>query len=88
MHRWKRAGTTTLGLAAVAITGVGAWFLLVELWSTLSTLDKSVFAALITGTLVASAAIYVKHVEHRHSVEAQFTSRLCYKKEDVAYNSQ
>ena len=32
------------------------------------TLDKSVFAALVTGTLIAVGAISVKHVEHRHSV--------------------
>ena len=51
-----------------------AWYVLQAVWSPLSQLDKSVFAALVTGTLIAVGAISVKHVEHRHSVEAQFRS--------------
>ena len=62
-----------LAVVSVAAAGFGAWKLLVYLWySYLSTLDAEVLAALVTGALVATGAIYAKYLEHRHSVEAQF----------------
>ena len=47
------------------IVGIQGFFVLSEL-------DKTVSAALLTAAGVAITAIIVKHVEHRHTVEAQF----------------
>ena len=72
MNKLKAVGKVLLGLFLLAGLIFGTWWVLKTVWSALSGLDKSVFAALITGTLVAAGAIWVKHIEHRHSVEAQF----------------
>ena len=72
LSKLKEVGKGLLGLILLAILALGTWWVLRAVWSELSGLDKSVFAALITGTLVASGAIWVKFIEHKHSVEAQF----------------
>ena len=47
-----------------------------ELWTFLLVdVNESIAAALATGLLVAVAAIWVKHIEHRHSVEAEFREK-------------
>ena len=62
-----------IGILALVILAGLSWWLLSRLWlSFLSTMDTEVLAALVTGALVASGAIYLKHIEHKHSVEAQF----------------
>ena len=61
-----------LGFVLLAGLALATWWILEKLLPFLSMLDASVLAALVTGSLLASGAIYVKHVEHRHSVEAQF----------------
>lgn len=61
-----------LGVITFVILVIGAWFLAFELIPILATGNPSILAAIITGTLVAVGAIYVKHIEHKHSVEAQF----------------
>ena len=70
-HRWS----IIFGFAILAASGWFLWWflssVLAEFLSELD-LDPSVVAALITGSLLAIGAIYVKHIEHRHSVEAQF----------------
>ena len=64
---------TFLVAAAVIIASLfGGWWVLSNLGEVLTTLDKSVIAALVTVTGVAIGTIWVKHVEHRHSVEADF----------------
>ena len=72
MSKLKEVGKVVLGLILLAGLVLGTWWVLRAVWSELSGLDKSVFAALITGTLIASGAIWVKFIEHKHSVEAQF----------------
>ena len=72
MNKLKKTGQLILGFALLAGLTFGAWWVLQALGSAVSGLDKSVLAALITGALVAFGAIWVKHIEHRHSVEAQF----------------
>ena len=72
MFGWKDAVWMFVGLAFIGLIGVSVWFSLESLFKTLSVLDKGVMAALITGVLIAFGAIFVKHIEHRHSVEAQF----------------
>ena len=72
LNKLKAVGKVLLGLLLLAVLVFGTWWMLQAVFSALSNLDKSVFAALITGTLVASGAIWVKYIEHRHSVEAQF----------------
>ena len=72
LNKLSSAGEFLLGLLLLAVLVLGIWWILSGAWSALSSLDKRVFAALITGLLVASGAIWVKRLEHRHSVEAQF----------------
>ena len=71
----KKIGSFLLGLVILSGIGYLGWQLVELLWGTFSDLDKSILAALITGTLVASGAIWVKHLEHRHSVEAEFRNQ-------------
>ena len=61
-------------VAALVIVAslLGGWWVLSNLGEVLTTLDKSVIAALVTVTGVAIGTIWVKHIEHRHSVEADF----------------
>ena len=72
LNKLKKNSQTVLGFVLLASLGFGAWWVLQAVGSTVAGLDKGVLAALITGSLVASCAIWVKHIEHRHSVEAQF----------------
>ena len=57
----KKLALAIIGLAVTLGLSYVGWLALVLLWSSLSELDKGIFAALITGTLVASGAIWVKH---------------------------
>lgn len=72
LNKLKQVGKFISGMLLLAGLVYGTWWMLHAVWSVLFSLDKSVLAALITGTLVASGAIWVKYIEHRHSVEAQF----------------
>ena len=72
LSRLKGIWRTVLGLFLLAALASGTWWIVQVALSALSGLDKGVLAALVTGTLVAAGAIWVKHIEHRHSVEAQF----------------
>ena len=72
-NKLKTVGKVLLGLLLLVGLALGAWWVLKAAWSGLSgLLDERVLAALITGALVAAGAIWVKHIEHRHFVEAQF----------------
>ena len=72
LDKLKQVVKVLFGLLLLAGLVLGAWWLLRVGWSLLSGFDKRVLAALTTGVLVASGAIWVKHIEHRHSVEAGF----------------
>ena len=65
-------GTVLLPLALLVGLAVGLWWLATALWSQASKIDTNVWAAIISGLAIAAAALLTKHIEHKHSVEAQF----------------
>ena len=66
------AANICLGMAMMAVLALAGWWVLHSAWSVLSGVDKTIIAALVTGTIIATGAICVKHIEHRHGVDAQF----------------
>lgn len=68
--------TALVGLLLLVIGAALILWIAYELWTSLTAnVNESLAAAIATGSLVAMGAIWVKHTEHQHSVEAEFRER-------------
>ena len=68
--------TTFVGVLLLLVGVALILWMARELWIFVVVgVNESIAAALATGLLVAVGAIWVKHIEHRHSVEAEFREK-------------
>ena len=67
---------TILGLAGIVGLAYLGWVVLRGVWNSyLSTLDKSILAALVVASVGLLGTVLVKYIEYRHSVRAAFRDK-------------
>ena len=72
----KNSWNVVLGLAVIVALGIGAWFLFDWLWTdVLPELNTNVLASLGVGIVATITALWVKRIEHKHAIDAQFRSQ-------------